>query len=131
MRTRAVKDGDEYIINGQKRFITNAPEANVLMTFARTGEETTGTKGISVFVIDTTLPGVTIGPADAKMGQRGAHTAEVFFDNVRVSKDDLVGGVEGEGFGTAMKSLAKGASTSAHSASGWPSDSSTSRSRTP
>ncbi|WP_068399679.1 acyl-CoA dehydrogenase family protein [Kribbia dieselivorans] len=108
MRTRAVKDGDDYIINGQKRFITNAPEAHVLMAFARTGEETSGTKGISVFAIDTTLPGVTIGPSDAKMGQRGAHTAEVFFDNVRVSRDDLIGGVEGEGFGTAMKSLAKG-----------------------
>ncbi|MBM6544732.1 acyl-CoA dehydrogenase family protein [Janibacter sp. YIM B02568] len=108
LRTRAVKDGDGYVINGQKRFITNAPEADLFMVFARTGDATEGAKGISVFVVDATLPGVTVGPSDAKMGQRGAHTAEVSLEDVRVAADALVGGVEGDGFVAAMRSLAKG-----------------------
>lgn len=108
LRTKATKDGDGYLISGQKRFITNAPQADVFMVFARTGDVSDGTKGISVFAVDSALDGVTVGPADAKMGQKGAHTAEVFFDNVRVSEDDLIGGVEGEGFAAAMRSLVKG-----------------------
>lgn len=108
MRTRAIRDGDGYRLTGQKRFITNAPEADVLMVFARTTADSFGTAGISVFAVDTTLPGLTIGPADHKMGQRGAHTAEVYLDDVRVGADSLIGGVEGEGFAAAMRSLAKG-----------------------
>ncbi|WP_277453219.1 acyl-CoA dehydrogenase family protein [Janibacter sp. DB-40] len=108
LRTKAVKDGDDYLVSGQKRFITNAPEADVFMVFARTGDVSEGTRGISVFAVDSALDGVTVGPTDAKMGQRGAHTAEVYFDNVRVGKDALIGGVEGEGFAAAMRSLAKG-----------------------
>ncbi|TFV63796.1 acyl-CoA dehydrogenase [Geodermatophilus sp. DF01-2] len=108
LRTRAVRDGDHYVVNGQKRFITNAPDADLFMVFARTGEATQGTQGISVLAVDARADGVTIGPKDAKMGQRGAVTAEVFFDDVRVSAEDLVGGVEGAGFGAAMRSLAKG-----------------------
>ncbi len=108
IRTRAVRDGDGYRLTGQKRFITNAPEADVLMVFARTTADTVGTQGISVFAVDTGLPGLTIGPPDHKMGQRGAHTAEVFLDDVRVGADCLIGGVEGEGFAAAMRSLAKG-----------------------
>lgn len=108
MRTKAVRDGDGYRITGQKRFITNAPEADVLMVFARTTADTFGTQGISVFAVDTTTPGLTIGPADRKMGQRGAHTAEVYFDDAWVPADTLVGGIEGEGFAAAMRSLAKG-----------------------
>lgn len=108
MRTKAVRDGDGYRITGQKRYITNAPEADLFLVFARTGDASTGTKGISVFAVEATLPGVSVGPPDAKMGQRGAHTAEVVFDDVHVPADALVGGVEGEGFGAAMRSLAKG-----------------------
>lgn len=108
LRTKAAKDGDGYLISGQKRFITNAPQADVFMVFARTGDVSDGTKGISVFAVDSRLDGVSVGPADAKMGQKGAHTAEVFFDNVRVTEDDLIGGVEGEGFAAAMRSLVKG-----------------------
>jgi len=108
IRTRARRDGDSYVITGQKRYITNAPEADVFMVFARTGEDTDGTKGISVFAVDATLPGVTVGPPDRKMGQRGAHTAELFFDNVRVDLESLIGGEEGAGFSAAMRSLAKG-----------------------
>jgi acyl-CoA dehydrogenase len=108
LRTKAIRNGDHYLLNGQKRFITNAPYADLFMVFARTDEYTEGTKGISVFAVDAASEGVTIGPKDAKMGQRGAVTAEVFFDNVQVPAKDLVGGVEGEGFGAAMRSLAKG-----------------------
>jgi acyl-CoA dehydrogenase len=108
LRTKAIRNGDHYVLNGQKRFITNAPDADLFMVFARTDESTEGTKGISVLAVDAALAGVTIGPKDAKMGQRGAVTAEVFFDNVQVHGDDLVGGVEAEGFGAAMRSLAKG-----------------------
>ncbi|KRF14817.1 acyl-CoA dehydrogenase family protein [Nocardioides sp. Soil796] len=108
LRTKAVREGDDYVISGQKRFITNAMYADLLMVFARTGDVTDGTKGISVFVVPTDTPGVTVGPKDAKMGQRGAATSEVFFDNARVPVGNLVGEVEGEGFGTAMRSLVKG-----------------------
>ncbi len=108
LRTRALRDGDSYVITGQKRFITNAPEADVFMVFARTGDVSDGTKGISVFAVDSSLPGVTVGSSDDKMGQRGAHTAEVAFDEVRIPRDCLIGGEEGAGFSAAMRSLAKG-----------------------
>ena len=108
MRTRAVRSGEEWVLNGQKRFITNAPDADLFMVFARTDEATEGTQGISVFVVDAASPGLAVGPKDAKMGQRGATTAEVFLADVRVPAENLVGGVEGEGFGAAMRSLAKG-----------------------
>ena len=108
LRTRAVRDGDSYLVTGQKRFITNAPEADLFMVFARTGDVSDGTTGISVFAVDATLAGVTVGPSDDKMGQRGAHTAEVAFDEVRIPSDCLIGGEEGAGFSAAMQSLAKG-----------------------
>jgi len=108
LRTKAVRDGDEYVLNGQKRFITNAIYADLLMVFARTGDVHDGAKGLCVFVVPTDTPGVTIGPKDAKMGQRGAASSEVFFDDARVPADHLVGEVEDEGFSTAMSSLVKG-----------------------
>jgi acyl-CoA dehydrogenase len=107
LRTRAVRDGDDYVINGQKRFITNANWSNLLVVFARTGTPESGAKGLSAFVVDTDTPGVRVGPRDKKMGQRGSTTAEVFFTDVRVPAARLVG-VEGEGFSAAMRSLAKG-----------------------
>ncbi|GLZ07574.1 acyl-CoA dehydrogenase [Actinomadura sp. NBRC 104412] len=105
LTTTAVRDGGEYVIDGAKRFITNAPEADVFMVFARTGGP--GGRGISTFLVPKDTPGVKVGPPDAKMGQRGAHTAEVFFDGVRVPASAMVG-EEGEGFRIAMLSLAKG-----------------------
>ncbi|MEU0313494.1 acyl-CoA dehydrogenase family protein [Nocardioides sp. NPDC006273] len=108
LRTRAVREGDEYVISGQKRFITNANWADLLMVFARTGDLSEGAKNISVFVVPTDTPGVTVGPRDHKMGQRGTSTSEIFLDGVRVPAENLVGEVEGEGFSAAMRSLAKG-----------------------
>ncbi|MBC7278698.1 acyl-CoA dehydrogenase family protein [Nocardioides sp.] len=108
LRTRAVREGDEYVINGQKRFITNANWADLLMVFARTGDLSEGAKNISVFVVPTDTAGVTVGPRDHKMGQRGTTTSEIFLDSVRVPAENLVGEVEGEGFSAAMRSLAKG-----------------------
>jgi acyl-CoA dehydrogenase len=100
-------DGDGWVINGSKRFITNAPIANLFMVFARTGAPDSGAAGISVFVVDASTPGITVGRPDHKMGQLGAQTAEVFFRDVRVPADAIVG-TEGKGFRTAMASLAHG-----------------------
>ncbi|TDB90292.1 acyl-CoA dehydrogenase family protein [Actinomadura sp. 7K534] len=105
LTTSAVRDGDDYVIDGAKRFITNAPEADVFMVFARTGVP--GSRGISTFLVEKGADGLTVGPPDEKMGQRGAHTAEVFFDGVRVPARNMVG-TEGTGFRTAMASLAHG-----------------------
>ncbi|GAA4378213.1 acyl-CoA dehydrogenase family protein [Actinomadura verrucosospora] len=105
LTTTAVRDGDDYVIDGAKRFITNAPEADVFMVFARTGGP--GSRGISTFLVEKGAGGLRVGPSDEKMGQRGAHTAEVFFDGVRVPAGAMVG-TEGTGFRTAMASLAHG-----------------------
>ncbi|TDA95383.1 acyl-CoA dehydrogenase family protein [Halomonas marinisediminis] len=108
LRTTAVKDGDGYLINGTKRYITNAPHAGIFTVMARTNPEIKGAKGISAFIVDATTPGITIGKRDKKMGQKGAHTADVIFDNVRVPASALIGEQEGVGFKTAMKVLDKG-----------------------
>ncbi|MCI0142617.1 acyl-CoA dehydrogenase family protein [Arthrobacter bambusae] len=109
MRATAIKEGNSYRINGSKRFITNAQLAQVLVVFARTDPSAAGsTKGISAFLVDTDAPGVTIGPHDKKMGQEGAWTSEIYFDDVVVGEERLVGGQEEVGFHAAMASLAKG-----------------------
>ncbi|MFI0468427.1 acyl-CoA dehydrogenase family protein [Saccharopolyspora sp. 5N102] len=108
VRTKAVRDGDEYVISGAKRFITNAPQADLLVVFARTDQEAEAHQGISVFLVETGLDGIRVGPPNAKMGQAGAHTAEVFFDDVRVPAEAIVGGQEGTGFAAAMSSLTRG-----------------------
>ncbi|MGA1826798.1 acyl-CoA dehydrogenase family protein [Microbacterium sp.] len=108
MRTSARRLADGYVINGSKRFITNAGLAHLLIVFARTDPEANGSKGISAFLVDKDTEGVTIGPHDRKMGQEGAWTSELFFDNVKVGVDRLVGGAEEVGFRAAMASLAKG-----------------------
>ncbi|MBS1889204.1 MAG: acyl-CoA dehydrogenase family protein [Actinobacteria bacterium] len=108
MRTRAKRAGDEYVINGTKRFITNAELSTVFVVFARTDPDAEGTKGISAFLVDAGTPGLTIGPHDKKMGQQGAWTSELFLDDVRVPASALIGGEEETGFRAAMKSLAKG-----------------------
>ena len=109
LTTKAVKQEDgSYIINGAKRFITNAAMSDVLMVFARTDLNAVGSKGISVFLVPTQTEGVTVGPHDKKMGQAGAWTSEIFFDDVVVGPDALIGGEEEKGFYAAMASLNKG-----------------------
>ena len=108
LKTTAVRDGDCYVINGTKRFITNAPHAGIFTVMARTNPEIKGAGGISSFIVERGTPGLTIGKPDQKMGQKGAHTADVIFENVRVPADNLIGGKEGVGFKTAMKVLDKG-----------------------
>ncbi|MBN9742708.1 acyl-CoA dehydrogenase [Amycolatopsis sp. A1MSW2902] len=108
LRTKAVRDGAHWVIDGQKRFITNAPSADLFITFARTGEAAPGNPGIAVFLVPADTPGVSVGPKDAKMGQEGALTADVHFDGVRVPDSALVGGSEEVGYRAAMTSLARG-----------------------
>ncbi len=110
LATTARRDGDEWVINGAKRYITNAPNADVFMVFARSEEGSTGGRGISTFMVERNTPGLSVAPKDAKMGQAGAWTADVYFDNLRVPADTLIGGEQGEGRGyvTAMRCLAHG-----------------------
>jgi acyl-CoA dehydrogenase len=107
LRTAARKDGDEWVLNGSKRYITNAPIADLFVVFARTDPDERGGRGISSFVVETATPGVTVGPKDKKMGQSGAWTAEVFFDDVRVPADALIG-EEGRGYSKALTVLSRG-----------------------
>ncbi|KAB2676880.1 acyl-CoA dehydrogenase [Brucella tritici] len=106
VKTTAVKDGDAYILNGVKRFITNAPIAGVFTLMARTGEA--GSSGVTAFLVDRNSPGLTVGKADHKMGQRGTQTCDVYLENVRVPAENIIGGLEGRGFKTAMKVLNRG-----------------------
>jgi acyl-CoA dehydrogenase len=108
LRTTAIRVGDHYIVNGTKRFITNAPQAGIFTLMARTNPEDKGAGGISAFIVDARSPGISLGKRDKKMGQKGAHTCDVIFENCRVPAANLIGGVEGRGFKTAMKVLDKG-----------------------
>ncbi|PCE22071.1 acyl-CoA dehydrogenase [Paraburkholderia acidicola] len=108
LRTTAVRDGDHYVLNGTKRFITNAPEAGIFTVMARTDPAGKGADAISAFVVEAGTPGLTLGKIDRKMGQKGAHTCDVIFDNCRVPAANLIGEKEGVGFKTAMKTLDKG-----------------------
>jgi len=107
LRTRARRDGGDWVIDGQKRFITNAPIADLFVVFARTADPAPRAPGISVFLVPADAPGVSVGPKDAKMGQEGAWTADVSFDGVRVPVDAMVGD-EVSGYRAAMTSLARG-----------------------
>ncbi len=106
VKTTARRDGDHYILNGTKRYITNAPVANVFTLMARTGEA--GPAGVTAFLVPADSPGLSLGPIDRKMGQRGTRTCDVILDNCRVAADAVIGGVEGQGFKTAMKVLNRG-----------------------
>ena len=106
MKTNAKFEGDEYVINGSKIFITNGAYADTLVVYAKTDIEK-GTKGISAFIVEKGTPGLSFGAGDNKMGIRGAKTDEVIFDNVRVPKENLVG-EEGDGFKIAMQVVDRG-----------------------
>ena len=108
LRTRARRDGDDWVLDGAKRFITNAPSASLFITFARTREAGKSDPGIAVFLVPADTPGLSVGPKDQKMGQEGAWTADVHFDGVRVPSSALVGGSEEVGYQAAMTSLARG-----------------------
>jgi acyl-CoA dehydrogenase len=108
LRTTAVRDGDDYVINGVKRFITNAPEAGVFTVMARTDQSRKDAGAISAILVERGTPGLSLGKLDKKMGQRGAHTCDVIFEGCRVPAANLIGGKEGVGFKTAMKVLDKG-----------------------
>ncbi|HEY4353246.1 MAG TPA: acyl-CoA dehydrogenase family protein [Paraburkholderia sp.] len=108
LRTSAVRDGDHYVLNGTKRFITNAPEAGLFTVMARTDMASKGAGAISAFLVEAGTPGLSLGRIDQKMGHKGAHTCDVIFDNCRVSAANLIGEREGVGFRTAMKVLDKG-----------------------
>ncbi|EHP41193.1 acyl-CoA dehydrogenase domain-containing protein [Cupriavidus basilensis OR16] len=106
LQTKAELDGDHYVINGTKRFITNAPRAGAFTLMARTGGA--GASGISSFIVPANTPGISLGKPDKKMGQRGTKTCDVVLENVRVPAANIIGGVPGVGFKTAMKVLDRG-----------------------
>ena len=108
LRTKAVRDGDDWLINGGKCFITNAPMADLFVVFARTRPADESGPGIAVFLVPANTPGLEVGVKDRKMGQEGAWTADVNFTDVRVPAAALVGGNEDAGYRAAMTSLARG-----------------------
>ena len=103
-------DGIDWVLNGTKRYITNAPLADLFLVFARTDPAATGARGISYFIVPRDTPGLGVGPSDRKMGQFGAKTADVLLDDVRLPSSAVVGGDEGlgKGYVTAMGCLAHG-----------------------
>ena len=108
IQTSARRDGNLYVLNGTKRFITNAPSADLFTVMARTGAKDSGAGGITAFLVEADTPGLSLGKPDAKMGQQGAHISDVIFEDCRVPEDAIIGGVEGQGFKTAMKVLDRG-----------------------
>ncbi|OBG24708.1 acyl-CoA dehydrogenase family protein [Mycobacterium sp. 852002-51057_SCH5723018] len=108
LRTKAIRDRGEWVISGEKRFITNAPVADLFVVFARTRPADDQGPGIAVFLVPADAPGVQVAAKDAKMGQEGAWTADVNFSDVRVGADALIGGSEDIGYRAAMTSLARG-----------------------
>ncbi|MGN6658514.1 MAG: acyl-CoA dehydrogenase family protein [Achromobacter mucicolens] len=107
LRVYAERDGDCYVLNGTKRYITNAPIAGLFSVMARTAPERRA-NSISCFLVEAGTPGLIIGKPDKKMGQAGALTSDVVFDNCRVPASALLGGEEGNGFRTSMRVLDKG-----------------------
>ncbi|MFO7887420.1 MAG: acyl-CoA dehydrogenase [Eubacteriales bacterium] len=102
-QTKAVLDGDHYILNGSKIFITNAANADVFIVMAMT-DKSKGTRGISAFIVEKEYEGFTIGKKELKMGIKGSATCELIFENVKVPKENILG-KEGKGFSIAMKTL--------------------------
>ncbi len=109
MQTTAMRSGNGYVLNGTKRYITNSPHAKVGLIMARTSKEALPKNAhVSAFIVDMATPGISIGSADKKMGQSGAHIADVIMEDVHMPGDALVGGEEGRGFQIAMQSLDNG-----------------------
>ena len=106
--TTATRDGDAYRLNGTKRYITNAPRAGVFTVMARSEPGVKGAAGISAFIVPADTPGVCLGKPDKKMGQKGAMTCDVIFEDAVVPAANIIGGVPGRGFKTAMKVLDRG-----------------------
>jgi len=107
VQTRAIRDGDHYVLNGAKRYITNANKADLFTVMARSDPSKPGAGGVSAFLVPRDLPGLSVGKPEKKMGQQGAHVCDVIFDNVRVPAENRIG-QEGEGFKVAMQVLDKG-----------------------
>jgi acyl-CoA dehydrogenase len=108
LRCSAVQEGEYFRINGTKRYITNAPRATVFTLMARTDPGNRGAGGISAFIVPADSPGISLGRPDRKMGQRGAKTCDVILEDVMVPAANIIGGVPGQGFRTAMKVLDRG-----------------------
>lgn len=108
LRTSAERDGDQFVLNGTKRFITNAPEAGLFTVFARSKANEPGARGISAFLVDAGTPGLSLGPNWRKMGQQGAHVADVILEDCRLPAEALLGNEEGQAFKIAMKVLDRG-----------------------
>ena len=104
----AQPDGSDFILNGTKRYITNAPIAGLFTVMARSDSTLQGAKGITAFLVEADTPGLSVGLPDRKMGQRGAKTADVIFQDCRVPASAIIGGIAGRGFATAMKVLDRG-----------------------
>ena len=107
VQTTAIRDGDVYVLNGTKRFITNANKADLFTVMARSDPGKPGGGGVSAFLVERNLPGLSVGKPEKKMGQQGAHICDVIFDNVRVPVENRLGN-EGEGFKVAMQVLDRG-----------------------
>lgn len=108
LRTTAIRDGDHYVLNGTKRYITNGPEADLFTVMARTDPSNKGAGGITAFVVEGNTPGLSRGAIDKKMGQKGSHTCDIIFEDCRVPAANIIGLKEGQGFKTAMKVLDRG-----------------------
>jgi acyl-CoA dehydrogenase len=107
VRTTAIRDGEVYVLNGSKRYITNADKAGLFTVMARTAPDVKGAAGVSAFLVPRDLPGLSTGKPEKKMGQQGAHISDVNFDNVRVPVENRLGD-EGQGFKIAMQVLDRG-----------------------
>ncbi|MBN8208652.1 acyl-CoA dehydrogenase [Bacillus sp. NTK071] len=107
MKTRAVRDGDHYILNGSKIFITNGGEADTYVAFARTNQDEKGSKGVTAFIIERDMPGFSVGKKEKKMGLNGSNTVEIIFEDCRVPIENRLG-EEGQGFKIAMANLESG-----------------------
>jgi acyl-CoA dehydrogenase len=107
MKTRAVRDGDHYILNGSKIFVTNGGEADTYVAFARTNPDEKGSKGVTAFIIERDMPGFSVGKKEKKMGLNGSNTVEIIFEDCRVPVANRLG-EEGQGFKIAMANLESG-----------------------
>jgi acyl-CoA dehydrogenase len=120
MQTMAIRSGNGYVLNGTKRYITNAPFAKVALIMARTSKEALPKNAhVSAFLVPMDTPGVSVGKSDKKMGQAGSHIADIVMDDVHVPGDALLGGEEGKGFVTAMQSLDNGRLSVGSAAAGY------------